>query len=88
MDEKEFPCDKCGLCCKRLYLLEEMKEYDRGDGVCKYLKNNLCTIYDNRPDICNSKKYYKENYSNVLSWDEYIKKCKEGCKALQDIEKL
>ncbi len=85
----EFPCDKCGLCCKRLDLIEEMKEYDRGDGVCMYLtKDNLCSIYDNRPTICNTKLYYLMHYRKQMSWEEFVKESKKGCKALQDIEKL
>lgn len=39
-----FKCDKCGECCRHLDKSEEYRELDRGDGVCKYLDQNLCSI--------------------------------------------
>jgi len=52
----EFPCSKCGLCCKILkdikvnnfpYIIDET-------GKCEKLTDdNLCSVYDNRPFICN-----------------------------------
>lgn len=44
-----FECDSCGLCCMNIYKSEIYSELDRGDGVCKYLSGNLCSIYENRP---------------------------------------
>ena len=41
-----------------------IKEWDRGDGGCKMLKDNLCSIYNERPDICRVKDYLKENELN------------------------
>ena len=33
----------------------------RGDGACLYLtKDNLCEIYDSRPEVCNVKTMYKK----------------------------
>lgn len=61
---KDFECIKCGNCCKTLtpsfFTFKEpfsinmfMKHiYDKIER-CKYLdENNLCTIYNDRPDIC------------------------------------
>ena len=31
-----------------------LPEFDRGDGVCMYLKDNKCVIYNTRPAICRS----------------------------------
>jgi len=39
-----FQCDRCGCCCRNLHKSEIYAELDRGDGVCKYLLGNLCTI--------------------------------------------
>jgi len=36
-----FKCDKCGLCCSNIGNSKIYKDLDRGDGVCKYLKDNL-----------------------------------------------
>ena len=41
-----FECDKCGACCRSLKRSELYSKLDRGDGVCKYLNDNLCSIYD------------------------------------------
>ena len=40
-----FKCDKCGECCRHLDESELYQEIDRGDGVCKFLTDNLCSIY-------------------------------------------
>lgn len=53
-----FICSKCGECCKHLNLSELYAGLDRGDGVCKYLKDNLCSIYENRPLICRVDEMY------------------------------
>ena len=48
-----FPCTGCGLCCQNITNIEELKEYDLGNGVCKYFDSisNKCKIYDDRPNI-------------------------------------
>ena len=46
-----WECTKCGACCMVGGLV--IKAYDRGDGVCCYLGNNmLCGVYKNRPQVC------------------------------------
>jgi Fe-S-cluster containining protein len=47
-----FPCTACGACCVVLPRL--VKGWPlREDGACAHLSNeNLCTIYETRPDIC------------------------------------
>ena len=63
-----FPCTNCGLCCKNIKDVKELKNFDRGDGICKYLdlETNLCTIYDTRPDICNIDKMFEKKYFKYL----------------------
>lgn len=46
-----FRCSACGECCRHLDKSEIYKSLDRGDGVCKYLSGNICTIYKDRPPI-------------------------------------
>ena len=36
------------------------KEWALEDGSCKYLKDNLCSIYETRPEICRVGDYTKE----------------------------
>jgi Fe-S-cluster containining protein len=51
-------CYKCGDCCKKLSLFERLKISWRGRTLmlsknCKFLdKNNLCKIYNQRPNLC------------------------------------
>lgn len=70
-----YSCEQCGNCCRHVDFIEEMSEYDRGDGVCKYLNNNKCKIYNARPNICNGKFVYENFYSNmtVAAYHEMIK---------------
>lgn len=78
-----FKCDKCGQCCRHLANSEIYKELDRGDGVCKYLDGNLCSIYDNRPDICNVDKAFELYFKDVISKDDYLKFNREACLILK-----
>lgn len=49
-----FPCDGCGLCCRHVDRSDITQGMNRGDGVCKYLGDDLstCTIYAARPAFC------------------------------------
>lgn len=78
-----WECKQCGTCCKMAGLL--IKEWDRGDGGCKNLKeDNTCLIYNIRPEICRVKKdFYTENQINSAcsflrkiyqKRNEYVKK--------------
>lgn len=85
--KREFKCDRCGACCRTVGLIEEAKFLDRGDGVCKYLTdNNLCSIYDFRPEICRVDKMYKR-YKDKMTWDEYLELSYEACEELRTLEK-
>ena len=54
-----FPCTKCGACCSNVGIaIKQLKEngiefpYKAGkDGACEMLENNICKVYDNRPNI-------------------------------------
>ena len=66
-----FPCTKCGLCCKQLAntiakqailpqklqdLLSIFPYKAKPDGSCpKLTEDGLCSVYDSRPIICNIK---------------------------------
>jgi len=82
----KFPCSGCGLCCKNISFVEELKDFNRGDGVCKYLdlKTNLCRIYDIRPDICNIETMYKKEYYKYYTKIEFFKLNAEVCNHLQE----
>ena len=68
-----FPCDSCGICCRKLFLNAMYEDLDRGDGVCRFLDTdtNLCTTYDTRPDKCNVDAMYHLYYSDRCSLEEF-----------------
>jgi len=53
----DFFCKKCGECCRHLEKMIEYFPYQK-NGVCDFLVGNLCSIYENRPDLCNYKRTY------------------------------
>ena len=65
-----YPCERCGDCCRHVDLIDEMKSFDRGDGVCKHLTaNNLCEIYSERPPLCNGEYVYKNFFADMTVAD-------------------
>lgn len=83
---KLFDCDCCGACCRNIRMSEFGKELDRGDGVCKYLKNNLCGIYSERPIFCNVDAYYEKFLSEVMSREKFHELNHDVCKRLKKID--
>lgn len=80
-----FECNSCGACCK-LLVEEFAPELDRGDGICRHLKANRCSTYEERPNKCRQGHLY-ESVSQFMSRDEYdelgMKRCVE-LKAIVD----
>ncbi len=79
-----FKCDKCGICCSHLSKCELYSNLDRGDGVCKYLKNNLCSIYENRPLICRIDKSYEIFFDTKMTRQEFYELNYKGCMELKN----
>lgn len=83
--EKYIPydCKCCGECCRHVNTIPQMKLYDRGDGVCKYLRtDNKCSIYATRPGICNGK-YVYENYFSHMTVKEFHQMVATYCKKIR-----
>ena len=81
-----FICKKCGLCCINIDKISELSTYDNGDWICIHLTNdNLCDIYNSRPDICNVNAIYIKKYKNYMTREEFDQLNTEGCKYLQKI---
>ncbi len=78
-----FRCNKCGACCKSLDKSYLYHMLDRGDGVCKYLVNNQCSIYDNRPILCRVDESYMKFYSKLMTSEEYYRLNYEACDKLK-----
>ena len=67
-----FKCDCCGECCRNLDKSDLYKELNRGDGVCKFLMENLCSIYDNRPLLCRIDDSYDMMWVSKVSDDTIV----------------
>ncbi len=79
-----FECDKCGLCCAHIGGVELYKDLDRGDGVCKFLKENLCSIYNHRPILCRIDESWKIYFSTEMTLERYYEINCQGCKKLKE----
>ena len=68
-----FECDKCGLCCQKIYTIPILSYLDRGDGVCKNYddETKLCKIYENRPLACNVDLGFEKYFSKFFTKEEY-----------------
>ncbi|MFU0784594.1 YkgJ family cysteine cluster protein [Clostridium sp.] len=81
-----FKCDCCGCCCRNLDKSELYAELDCGDGICKYLVGNLCSIYSKRPLICRVDECYELYFKDTMELDEYYRLNTEECKKLKKME--
>ena len=79
-----FSCDCCGCCCRKLQNSEIYHELDRGDGVCRYLIGNLCSIYESRPLFCRIDECYDLYFSSEMTREEFYKLNKEACRRLKE----
>lgn len=80
-----FNCWKCTACCRLCDKVPELQQFDRGDGTCiNLLENGDCSIYDTRPEICNTKKMHDKLYKDRLTWDQYILLAESACKILEN----
>lgn len=80
-----FPCSNCGLCCRNIDKVQELREFDMGNGTCRYLDiiANSCTIYDTRPDICNIEKMFEKEYKAQFGKKEFYSLNASICNHLQ-----
>lgn len=76
-------CTNCKApCCRHVF-----GPLDSGDGVCKYLDRdtNRCTIYDHRPEICDTDRVYERYFAGIMSREEYDRLNSESCERLRTI---
>lgn len=66
-----------------IYIFFE-SSFDNGKGECIHLKNNICEIYETRPDICNVDKMYDLIYHiEYPSKQDYYEANMAACEALK-----
>ena len=70
----KFPCTGCGVCCKNISHIIELKEFDRGDGQCIHLDNDECSIYHSRPQICRVDEMYDTYFKDQFSEEDLFMK--------------
>ena len=78
-------CSNCNAnCCRQVGKFAYMRNYDRGDGTCKYLdKDNRCMIYENRPPVCNTDLLYERYYSRFMTREQYDEANAVACEQLR-----
>lgn len=81
-----FKCEKCGMCCRNLKMSSLYSDLDRGDGVCKFLDGNLCSIYSNRPLKCRVDESYEVFFKQTMSLEEYYLYNTKMCELLRKKE--
>lgn len=82
-----FPCDNCGACCKSIQFSEQTSWLDRGDGICRHFNesNNLCSIYETRPEVCNVAVMYQKHYQDSYDWHSFVEINQIICQKLKHI---
>ena len=85
-----FPCTGCGLCCQNIMGINELREFDLGNGICKYfdIVNNSCKIYDTRPDICRVDVMFEKKYKDFFTKEKFYIENANVCNLLQEKYKL
>lgn len=81
-----FECENCGCCCRNLDKNNLYVSLDRGDGVCRYLRENDCSIYEDRPLLCRVDESYELLFSDVMAREEYYRMNKQACERLRRLE--
>jgi hypothetical protein len=76
----------CGECCRHLNNSDLYKELDRGDGVCRFLRGNKCSIYKDRPLLCRVDESYEKLFVGKVSKEEYYRLNYEACDKLKNIK--
>ena len=83
MSLSRFKCDCCGLCCRLIGNIPQLKRFDRGDGTCCHLTaENLCDIYVERPEVCRVDKMYS-HFKDLMTEGEYVDSIEESCRMLK-----
>ena len=84
MASPRFTCNCCGLCCKSIGGILQLRRFDRGDGVCRHLTDaNLCDIYESRPEVCNVERMYSR-FSSEMTKAKYYSMMEASCKYLKN----
>jgi len=78
-----FKCNGCGECCRNLDKSDVYEELDRGDGTCRFLVEDQCSIYSERPMLCRVDESYWMYFKDKYTLEEYYNLNYEVCRKLQ-----
>lgn len=96
MNNNEFFCHGCGLCCTRIDKIkaqydEVSKEtqqvidefpYTHKNGRCEMLNDDMsCKVYDSRPTLCNVEEFRKRVSPEMPEWYHNLLQ-QGGCRQL------
>ncbi len=84
-ETKRFHCVSCGECCRYIDIIEGLKDLHI-NGVCKFLVDDKCSIYDKRPSLCRYDAVY-EMFKDKISLKAYDEMVMHYCQQLQDLKK-
>ena len=79
--EMTFNCDKCGECCRHMERFIDVLPHQH-NGICHFLQDGLCSIYENRPDLCDFKRAYN-HLKDYFTEYEYIENVMRSCEQLK-----
>lgn len=77
----------CGECCRNLDKSPLYQDLHNGDGICKFLENNKCLIYEKRPLICRVDDGYEAFFKEEMSYEEYLQYNYKCCEILKNKKK-
>lgn len=83
-----FPCDQCGECCRHIDQIPQLATFDLGNGTCRYLEGNTCSIYNDRPEICRVDAMYEHFFKEQYTKKEFYQLNIEGCNTLRYFYKM
>jgi len=83
-----FLCSQCAACCKSAGMLNAQEHGlpVKKDGSCGHLVGNICSIYEDRPDICRVEKMLSKK--DGQSRKEYYIEATKSCHDLIDLHGL
>ncbi len=67
-----FVCEMCGECCRNLDKSELYASLHDGNGICRYLRGNLCSVYERRPLLCRVDECYAVFVKDKMSYKLFI----------------
>jgi Fe-S-cluster containining protein len=81
-----FICEKCGECCRHIEQFIQIWPHQH-NGICNFLQENVCSIYEARPDFCSFQRGYNKYCKNYMTETEYYAKTIYYCEQLRKEKK-